>query len=223
MMPNRTDEFRRVIQGKLEKAAAEEGNRTSITITAKELRDACLDGKKKNEWPMISQALMDYRTDGDSTEDEAPKGKGSKLKVTFKLPRPPDGQPKAHQTAATETTGEDPESETEFPEGERMLREMDYFLRSTALVKKAKAKRGTVCEVCKFDFEARYGTLGKGFIECHHIKPISGRGGQNTPTKIDDLRVLCANCHRMIHRQPGGMTLEELESLLCPPAVNALC
>jgi hypothetical protein len=28
-------------------------------------------------------------------------------------------------------------------------------------------------EVCHFDFAGRYGDRGKGFIECHHTKPLS--------------------------------------------------
>lgn len=58
------------------------------------------------------------------------------------------------------------------------------------------------CTVCDFDFEATYGQLGIGFIEAHHIVPVSElKDGQ--VTRISDLAPLCANCHRMIHRDPS--------------------
>ena len=50
--------------------------------------------------------------------------------------------------------------------------------RNRTLVKKKKLlalkENGKLaCEVCNFDFKYMYGELGEGFIECHHIKPIS--------------------------------------------------
>jgi hypothetical protein len=58
-----------------------------------------------------------------------------------------------------------------------------------------------ICEVprCGFDFQARYGELGLGFAEVHHKKPLSKApiGGQKT--RLADLAIVCANCHRMIH------------------------
>ncbi len=54
------------------------------------------------------------------------------------------------------------------------------------------------CEACGFDFEARYGERGRGFIECHHTKPVHTLADGHK-TKLDDLALLCANCHRMVH------------------------
>ena len=31
---------------------------------------------------------------------------------------------------------------------------------------------GTACRVCRFDFGARYGELGTGFIHVHHTRPL---------------------------------------------------
>jgi len=68
------------------------------------------------------------------------------------------------------------------------------------------------CEVCGFDFKKHYGERGAGFCEVHHLEPIGTRT-ENTPTRIEDLIVLCSNCHRIIHR--GGLiTLQELRALL---------
>ena len=55
------------------------------------------------------------------------------------------------------------------------------------------------CEACSFDFEAVYGPLGAGFAECHHRTPLADLApGQ--PLRLSDLAILCANCHRIIHR-----------------------
>ena len=56
------------------------------------------------------------------------------------------------------------------------------------------------CEVCNFDFSNHYPpALGDGFIEVHHLVPLSTQK-QPRITKLDDLLLVCSNCHRMIHR-----------------------
>lgn len=89
-------------------------------------------------------------------------------------------------------------------EGEVLFRLHQYRERNQTLVdKKKKAhlkKHGNLaCELCGFDFEKVYGEIGKGFIECHHKVPLSELS-PDTETKLDDLMVICANCHRMVHR-----------------------
>lgn len=69
------------------------------------------------------------------------------------------------------------------------------------------------CEACGFDFEKTYGDRGKGFIECHHTKPVHEMQPNET-TKLSDLVLLCANCHRMIHAQRPWLTVDELQSIL---------
>ncbi|RZB17133.1 HNH endonuclease [Streptomyces sp. F001] len=58
------------------------------------------------------------------------------------------------------------------------------------------------CEVCSFDFTTAYGELGDGYIEVHHRLPLHISGV--TETRIADLALLCANCHRMCHRTFRG-------------------
>lgn len=69
------------------------------------------------------------------------------------------------------------------------------------------------CEVCEFDFFDTYGELGKGFIECHHTKPIATYE-VGAKTKLGDLATVCANCHRMLHRKIDYLTIRELKELL---------
>ena len=76
----------------------------------------------------------------------------------------------------------------------------------------AKRMLGTCCQCCKFDFEAAYGVLGAGYIEAHHLKPLSElTEGQVVRYDVaTDFAVLCANCHRMIHRQSDPADLAGL-------------
>lgn len=69
------------------------------------------------------------------------------------------------------------------------------------------------CEICEFDFEKRYGALGRGFCEVHHKQPLSTLN-QQVETKLDDLAILCSNCHRMIHRTKPIMSITDFRNLL---------
>ena len=62
---------------------------------------------------------------------------------------------------------------------------------------------GTACAVCSMNFGHAYGPLGDGFIEVHHLYPISTSPVDGRPVDgVDDLRPVCPNCHAMLHR--GG-------------------
>ncbi|MFI5577344.1 HNH endonuclease [Streptomyces sp. NPDC051822] len=50
-------------------------------------------------------------------------------------------------------------------------------------------------ETCTFD-------VGADYIEVHHITPLHAAGPSETP--LGDLALLCANCHRMCHRNYTG-------------------
>lgn len=69
------------------------------------------------------------------------------------------------------------------------------------------------CEACGFDFQLVYGDLGQGFAECHHRSPLS-EVAQSRVTRLNDLAIVCANCHRMLHRKTPWMTVEDLVSAL---------
>jgi 5-methylcytosine-specific restriction enzyme A len=91
--------------------------------------------------------------------------------------------------------------------------------RNGKLVEKAKsermAKTGKLCcEGCGFDFSKVYGLRGVGFIEAHHRIPLHEADVKGRNTKISDLALLCANCHRMIHRSKSWITVEELQNLI---------
>jgi len=70
-----------------------------------------------------------------------------------------------------------------------------------------------VCSACGFDFYKTYGELGNGFIECHHDYPIS-LYHEESNTKLDDLKLLCSNCHSIIHRRRPWLTVQELKEII---------
>lgn len=72
---------------------------------------------------------------------------------------------------------------------------------------------GTVCKVCGFDFFKKYGEFGEGYIEVHHKKPIKDLlPGEKT--KLEDLTVVCSNCHRMLHQKDPPIDVDKLKSIV---------
>ena len=103
-------------------------------------------------------------------------------------------------------------------EGEVMYKLHKYRERNSKITKTKKERYFKVngkldCEVCFFDYYAIYGEIGKGFIECHHRKPLSELE-PNTETKLSDLALVCANCHRMLHKSINTLSIEDLKKML---------
>lgn len=120
------------------------------------------------------------------------------------------------------------EEEEEAEEGRILTRAHRYRERDGKFVKRKKEgvlrKQGELrCEACGFDFAAMYGGHGTAFIECHHATPLS-QLGVGEKTKVSDLRLLCSNCHRMIHRRRPWLSVEELQGMVASRrrAVGAL-
>jgi 5-methylcytosine-specific restriction protein A len=106
----------------------------------------------------------------------------------------------------------------EFPEGKLLTQIHKRKERNRKVVaqKKQKVLEETgrlVCEVCSFDFAQQYGALGHGFAECHHILPVSQLTEEHR-TRLADLAIVCANCHRMIHRSRPLLNISELRALI---------
>lgn len=110
------------------------------------------------------------------------------------------------------------DDEEEGEEGQILTRTHRFRERDKDLVLRKKRRvlkeRGTLsCEACGFDFSIAYGERGEGFIECHHTKPVSElKDGEKT--KLNDLVLLCSNCHRMIHRRKPWLSVKDLSKLL---------
>jgi 5-methylcytosine-specific restriction protein A len=113
---------------------------------------------------------------------------------------------------------ETPDWVEEAPEGRLLSRAHTTRERSRRLVEQKKSwvlsKLGALqCEACGFDFSSTYGERGGNFIECHHVVPLHSLAGI-TRTRKEDLALVCANCHRMIHRTKQWLTLADLQLLI---------
>lgn len=93
------------------------------------------------------------------------------------------------------------------------IRERDSKLRG-AKIEQSRLMRGNIsCETCGFDFEVAYGESGAGFIQVHHTTPLHFSGQVNTT--LNDLVLVCANCHQIIHRNRSRWkTPEELRQIV---------
>lgn len=90
--------------------------------------------------------------------------------------------------------------------------------RNPVAAKAAKQFHGSRCQACGLSLEERYGPVGQGYIEAHHLRPISSleEGVVVAYDVANDFAVLCPNCHRMIHRMDDPSNLNALRALLRP-------
>ncbi len=123
-----------------------------------------------------------------------------------------------YDLAQSDMSDEDYGDESEFPEGRELERKHRSRERNQAAIRAAKdafvKKHGKLfCQVCGFDFQDKYGEAGRGFIEGHHTIPISDLAGE-VKTKARDIALVCANCHRMLHRKRPWFKMKDLKRLV---------
>lgn len=109
-------------------------------------------------------------------------------------------------------------SEISSTEGRQRIRQHLVRERDSQLAKQKKNQvmqltGRLACEVCDFDFRAFYGELGEGFAEAHHDVPLAA-SDQERKTSLDDLRIVCPNCHRMLHRNGEILSIAGLKLVL---------
>jgi 5-methylcytosine-specific restriction protein A len=95
---------------------------------------------------------------------------------------------------------------------QHLIRERSRDLRAQKVRSVLDADGQLACQICSFDFEERYGERGRGYIECHHIIPLHEAGPGIT--RPSDLILICANCHRMIHRTSPWLSPEDLRTMI---------
>jgi hypothetical protein len=99
--------------------------------------------------------------------------------------------------AQDQTTGTYSAFETRRKVVQHLARERSY-----KLALHAKTRDGFTCRVCGFNFAEKYGEIGRGFAEAHHVVPLSAiKSG--VKTRLKDLVCVCSNCHRMLHKMDG--------------------
>ena len=96
-------------------------------------------------------------------------------------------------------------------EEKKKLRYHKYVERNSNLSKKAKEIHGYTCMACGFNFEEKYGEIGKNYIEAHHTIPFFKLEENAKVSPKSDMAVLCANCHRMIHKLKDIPSIKEFK------------
>jgi hypothetical protein len=119
----------------------------------------------------------------------------------------------AYRPAVAAVVGRVPDPDIAVIEGEpRML----FHLRREREPRIADAKRTTArnqageleCEACGFVAQHAYLGFGGDVAEVHHRRALAQATGP-VQTTLDDLAILCANCHRAIHQTHPLMSVEE--------------
>jgi len=80
--------------------------------------------------------------------------------------------------------------------------------------KKKQAKRAfgaLSCEACGTTPSDAFGDSADAAIEAHHLVPLSELPDAGTETTVDDLALLCATCHRLVHAL--DVSVEDLTAL----------
>lgn len=119
---------------------------------------------------------------------------------------------------STNSVSGDEEEEIGYPEGRIAFRIHRTIERDPEVIRKAKEKFSKehgghlFCEVCEFDFSEVYGSRGDDCIEGHHTRKVSEMK-EGEETKVDDIALVCSNCHWMIHRKPH-LSVNELKELV---------
>lgn len=86
-----------------------------------------------------------------------------------------------------------------FIEGRLVTENHVRMEREPTLRKKFLATRKSLkCDLCHCKSNAASKEIQASMFECHHTKPLSMTG--KTKTQLTDIALLCANCHRMVHK-----------------------
>lgn len=108
----------------------------------------------------------------------------------------------------------------EIEQTPKLVEGATYQVTVNAYERNPKARRmciahyGAKCFVCGFDFEGRYGAIGRGIIHVHHERALSTIGEAYEVNPITDLKPVCPNCHAIIHKRNPAFTVEEVRAML---------
>lgn len=122
----------------------------------------------------------------------------------------------------TELSDEPQEEGLEFYEGRlltrsHLRRERNRRLR-VELLNRRRKNGAMKCDVCGDTHDGLPPELREAAFEAHHLLPLAIAG--HGPTKLEDMALLCATCHRLMHRlialQRRWLTVGEAKAILSP-------
>jgi 5-methylcytosine-specific restriction endonuclease McrA len=96
----------------------------------------------------------------------------------------------------------------EYREGHKINVNSEIIVRNSELIKQKKQASNYKCEICGFSFKEQYGDIGSYYIEGHHLRSISQ--GERSSC-LEDIALLCSNCHSMVHRKNPPYNIDELK------------
>ena len=115
----------------------------------------------------------------------------------------------------TEELGENIESAvTGYPEGSMIAVKTNRYERDRRNRAAAIAIHGPACKGCGLEMGVRYGSIATGYVEIHHVTPVSQLGAGYVIDPGRDLVPLCPNCHAVVHRRRPPLSVDELQLLL---------
>ncbi|WP_426038785.1 HNH endonuclease [Brevundimonas sp. DC300-4] len=123
--------------------------------------------------------------------EEFPRSRAMEVAALASMIREAIGQGEAAETL--------PDDEV-FVEGHLLTsrhRSRDRRLRKKLLAQKSDDQ--LTCTICRFAAPPLERRLRESFFEAHHIRPLSETKGL-TSTRVADMALVCAGCHRFIHR-----------------------
>jgi hypothetical protein len=106
----------------------------------------------------------------------------------------------------------EPEPEEGFEEGGK--RSATSTLRNPKLREEAKREYGLNCYCCGFKFEEFYGSMAQGRAIVHHLETFRGDPSKQRVSTVDDVRVVCANCHYVIHLTEDPLDVDDLKRMI---------
>lgn len=95
----------------------------------------------------------------------------------------------------TDPSLDDVDDDVTLPEGAVRQTSVTKYERSKAARRLCIEHHKVSCTVCNFNFENVYGEVGKGYIEVHHLAPLSQTKAAYDINPINDMRPICPNCH----------------------------
>ena len=110
--------------------------------------------------------------------------------------------------------GEEIRKEDNFLEGVTKSIRLNIYERNPLARKKCIEYFGAKCIVCNFDFENKYGEIGKGFIHVHHLIELSSIREEYVVDCTKDLVPVCPNCHAILHKKKPAFLINELKAML---------
>jgi len=94
----------------------------------------------------------------------------------------------------------------------KVLKHSTRLERQSAARKLALSKFGSQCACC--GLKGAKDTILDAVFEVHHLYPFARGVEQERELVVDDLTLLCANCHRQIHKMPDVSDVDALRKYL---------